>query len=75
MIKKLFESADMYLKVSDWKDIALIKGCLCSLGVLIGLSIKSGKKIAGLIASIVFVLTYIPIMIKFIGVLKQSFTK
>lgn len=36
---RLFEYADRYLKESDWKDIALIKLCLCEIGVLPGINL------------------------------------
>ena len=36
-MKKLFDSADLYLKQSDWKNLALIKFCLASIGLLVGL--------------------------------------
>ncbi len=69
-MKRLFTSADEYLKKSDWKDLALIKFCLFSIGLLVGLQItekcKKGVRIA---ASVVFVLTYIPLMVKYLGIL------
>ena len=33
-MKKLFDAADRYLKIADWKDMALLKFCLFSMGVL-----------------------------------------
>lgn len=35
-MKKLFELGNQYVKESDWKDLALIKCCLCSMGIIIG---------------------------------------
>ena len=38
-MKNLFGYADKYLQKSDWKDIALLKFCLFSMGVLMGILI------------------------------------
>lgn len=70
VMKKLFNSADEYLKGCDWKDLALIKFCLRSIGVLIGLSIpQKGKKIGGIAAGAIFGATYVAIMPKFFKIL------
>ena len=36
---KWLSYANEYVRQSDWKDLALIKLCLCSAGVLIGMSL------------------------------------
>ena len=33
-MKRLFAAADKFLQASDWKDIAILKVCLLSLGLL-----------------------------------------
>ena len=38
-MKTLFASADEYLQNSDWKDIAVLKLCLLSLGLLAGMQL------------------------------------
>lgn len=38
-MNKLFEAANQYVKESDWKDLALVKLCLCAMGVIIGINI------------------------------------
>ena len=38
-MKCLFSCANQYVKESDWKDFALVKLCLCAIGVMIGLAI------------------------------------
>lgn len=43
-MKKLFGWAEDYLKVCTWKDMALLKFCLGSLGVLIGLQVPQKEK-------------------------------
>ena len=65
----LFTSADRYLRASDWKDIALIKLCLFAIGLLAGMQVRdSDKKAVRAGAAALFVVTYIPLMSKFIGV-------
>lgn len=66
-IKDLFHYADEYVKECDWKDMALLKTCLCSLGIVIGTLVpKQKKKPVFIITSLVFLATYIPIMFKFV---------
>ena len=68
-MKKLFMYADRYLQKSSWKDLALLKFCLFSIGILAGMQIpKRNKKAVSAVASAVFVLTYVPLMGKFIKV-------
>ena len=67
---RLFEYADRYIKESDWKDIALLKLCLCAIGVLIGINLAPKyKKQTAVIASIVFGFTYVPLMTKFFKII------
>ena len=69
-MKRIFASADEFIKESDWKDLAVLKICLLSLGLLSGMQIaekcKKGVRIA---ASAVFILTYIPLMVKYLSIL------
>ncbi len=72
-MKKLMGWAEDYLKICTWKDMALLKFCLGSLGVLIGLQVtKQRKKPAAWIAGIIFVVTYAAVMGKFIGTILRS---
>ena len=69
-MKKLFDYANEYLKKIDMTDMALIKFCLIAIGILIGIHIPAkNKKKAGIIALIVFTLTFLPVMMKFLGVI------
>ncbi|MBP0956739.1 MAG: permease of phosphate ABC transporter [Oscillospiraceae bacterium] len=69
-MSRLFEYADRYIKESDWKDIALLKLCLCAIGVLIGISIApKHKKTVMAVAAVVFGFTYVPLMKKFIKII------
>lgn len=72
-MKTLFRSADEYLKLSSWKDLALIKFCLFSMGLLVGTYTKRGaKKEVRAVAAAVFLLSYIPLMFKYILVLIKT---
>ena len=66
-MKQLFDCADHYLHAKDWKMLALVKFCLCSVGILLGLSVPGKhKKAAGGFAAGVFLATYIPLMADFL---------
>lgn len=68
-MKRLISYADRYMEKANWKDIALLKTSLCSLGIVIGASAsEKTKKPLKDIAKVLFVITYIPIMIKAISV-------
>lgn len=70
---KLFTYADRYLKQSSWKDLALVKFCLCAVGVLIGLAVpRSRRRQIAFGALVVFATTYIPLMYKFLHVVVQA---
>lgn len=72
-MKKLFEYANIYAKQSTWKDFALVKFCLCAIGVIIGVLLPESVRTATLIiAGAIFVITYIPLMIKFIIIIKKK---
>ena len=75
-VKSLFSYADAYIKNCTWKDLALVKFCLCAIGVMIGLSVpKEKRKIPFLGALLVFLVTYFPLMRKFIRVIKEERNK
>ena len=72
MMKKLLGYADKYLKKSNWKDMALLKFCLFSMGILAGMQLPArNKKKVQAVAFCVFWATYIPLMAKFIGVIRE----
>lgn len=72
-MKSLLNYADRYLQKSDWKDLTMIKFCLFSMGILAGTYIPQKKKEnARIIALIVFVGTYIPLMAKFFKVITDK---
>ena len=66
-MKKLFVAANQYLKGCTWKDMALLKICVCAMCVLIGLAVPGRKKrAASWVASLVFAASYVPLMGKFL---------
>ncbi|MCI8475136.1 MAG: permease of phosphate ABC transporter [Oscillospiraceae bacterium] len=66
----LFDSADEFLRKSTWKDLALLKICLFSVGILFGTRVARRDKLrVRLLARLTFLLTYIPLMGKYIAVL------
>ena len=68
-MKELFACADEYLHRCSWKDMALLKFCLFSMGILAGMQVlKKDKKKVRIVASLIFVVTYIPLMTKFLRV-------
>ena len=72
-MKKLFALADRYLRESTWRDLALIKLCLCAVGVLLGLAVPRGRrKLPLLAAAAVFALTYIPLMGKLARIAREG---
>lgn len=65
-MRELLEGADRYCKQSTWKTFAVLKTCVLSLGLMMGMALpKNWKKVATIIAGIVFVVTYVPLMIEF----------
>lgn len=65
-MKKFFETADRYIRESDWKVLAALKFCLLSLGICVGLSLpREKKKLIFPIAAAVFVVTWIPLAARY----------
>ena len=68
-MKQLFDCADHYIQSRDWKMLTILKFCLCSIGVLLGLLVQDKhKKAVATIAGGVFFATYIPLMTDFLSV-------
>ena len=63
-MKKLIRCANQYIWESDWKTIGLLKFCLLSLGVP-----EEKKKTVLRAAFLSFVISYIPLMAKFIRII------
>lgn len=43
-MKRLFELGNQYVRESDWKDLALVKFCLCAMGIMIGTQVPKNTK-------------------------------
>ena len=72
-MNKLFEVANRYIETSDWKIIAILKFCLISLGVMLGMGVREEHKKPVLAAALsVFFATYIPLMAKFYRVFREG---
>ena len=77
-MKRLIRCANQYIWESDWKLISLLKFCLLSLGICIGLYVPSQKKTdtdakgqkasVSNIAAAAFIVSYIPLMAKFLRI-------
>ena len=62
-MRKLFECADRYAANSRWQDFALLKICVFSMGLLVGMTVPAGrKKVPALLALLGF-LPYLTDMI------------
>ena len=71
-MKLFFELGDRYAKKSNWQDFALVKFCLCAMGILIGLCVPAKhKKKSAVAAGSVFFATYIPLMTKVFATLGE----
>lgn len=67
-MKKLFSCANSYVRQRDWRMLAGVKFCLCSIGVLLGMQVSEKKKKTVTIgAGLVFLLTYVPLMADFLS--------
>ena len=72
-MKRLFAGAEEFIRSSTWRDLALLKFCLFALGFLSGTKVPRRRRlVARLGAALLFVVTYIPLMIKFIAALCRA---
>lgn len=72
-LKRFLKLGDQYAAESTWKDFALVKFCLCAMGVMIGTLIpKKHKQNAVRAAGTVFLVTYIPLMTKVFRILLRN---
>ena len=72
LFRFLFDRADRYAAQSTWRDFALVKVCLFSLGVLMGLIVPvQKKKRTALAAGLLFLPTYAVLLRRFLPFLLQ----
>ncbi len=72
-MNKLLKSTDKYLQKSTWKDLSLLKMCTVALGILFGIKVSENhKKGAKILFVFVFIITFIPLMSKYLSVLFEE---
>lgn len=63
-MKKLLDWANGCIRRRDWKNVALLKFCMLSLGVLIGLALPNrGRRLARQVCAEVFLLAWATLMV------------
>ena len=66
-MKTLLSIANRYVETSDWKTITILKFCLLSFGLIVGMQVREEyKKPVTKCALTVFLATYIPLMAKLV---------
>lgn len=75
-MKNIFELGNQYAKRSSWKDFALLKLCLCAMGIVIGTNVPPKyRKTVTRISVAVFIATYIPLMAKVFKIILHDSTE
>ena len=70
---KLFNVANKYCKESDWKILAIVKFCLFSMGIIVGVLLPDRfRNVVLIIFGVVFIITYVHLMSKFFKLLKEE---
>lgn len=74
-MKRWINAAGDYIRTMDICDVALMKICVGAAGIMLGMVIpKKGRKTAALIASTVFAVTYVLVMVPFLKRLEEKET-
>ena len=72
-MKELFNLGNRYAQQSTWKDFALVKFCLFSMGLLAGMHMpEKHKKNAAKAAIFAFSATYVPLMAKVLRIATEK---
>jgi len=72
-MKEICKCADAFVQKCSIKDFALLKICLCAVGIMVGLSIPEKKRKWPLMAAgFVFVFSYVLIMAKFVKICMEE---
>ncbi|MEL7622309.1 MAG: permease of phosphate ABC transporter [Clostridiales bacterium] len=72
-MRRYLQCADRYIKKMGVCDIALLKGCMMSLGMLAGLSVALPfRRKARNCATLLFVMTYVPLMTGFFHHIRED---
>ena len=68
-MKQLLNYENQFSKESDWKNLALLKLCFGSMGLMLGIATpKKAKKAVAFGAMGVFIATYVPLMLKLLNI-------
>ena len=69
-MKKLIRCVNQNIWESDWRTIGLLKFCLLSLGICVGMAVPEEKKKTVLSAAFLsFVISYIPLTARVIRII------
>ncbi len=72
-MKEMCTCADAFVQKCSIKDFALLKICLCAVGIMVGLSIPEKKRKWPLMAAgFVFIFSYILIMAKLVKICMEE---
>ena len=72
-MKRWIDVARDYIKDMDICDVALLKICVCAAGMMFGMAIpKKGRKVAALVTTSVFAITYVLVMVPFLQRLEKT---
>ncbi len=75
-MKNILELGNQYAKRSSWKDFALLKLCLCAMGIVIGTNVPPKyQKTVTRVSVAVFIATYIPLMAKVFKIMLHDSTE
>lgn len=67
-MKKFFGMINDYVLECDWKDLTLIKICVCSFGVMLGLRLpREKRKPATVISGIMFLISGMLLAVRLLG--------
>ena len=73
MLDHWLAAGRLYIKEMDLEDVAALKFCLLALGILMGMGIPlKSRRATAVLASILFVGTYVPLMSKFFFLLTRA---
>lgn len=72
-MRELLKLGNQYAKESTWKDFALTKLCLFSIGIIVGTLLPEMiKKTAIVFSVLIFLATYIPLMAKVFRIARRK---
>lgn len=72
-MKNIINTGKEFLKQASWSEMVLLKTCVFTAGILFGRALpkKLGRPVV-FAAMAVFVATYVPLILKFLEILKKD---